>query len=194
MGTERNIGVAALALALFARAGLAQMYQAPPEKGASGRAAMLASLQRGKEITVRGVRYRHLPEVLAVERGTAGTPPGEVLENKGRLVLYRAAAAGAPTVRSAAGKAAYPAVLNTQTGALGVLTGNLIVKPKNMTDADAIAADHALDRIQAYAQLRTVIYSAKAGVDLADASAALQADPRVESAYPEIIEHVRVPK
>jgi hypothetical protein len=39
-----------------------------------------------------------------------------------------------------------------------------------------------------------VFYRAKAGVDLADVSAALQADPRVEIAYPEIIEHVRVPK
>ena len=189
MGTERNIRIAALALALVAPASLAQTYQEP--RG-SGRAAMLASLQRGKEIVVNGVRYRHLPEVLAAERGSA--PPGEVLETKGGLVLYRAAATSPALVQRAAGRAAYPTVLNTQTGALGVLTGNLIVKPKNMADAEAIAADHALDRIEAYAQLRTVIYGAKSGVDLADVSAALQADPRVESAYPEIIERVRVPK
>jgi len=194
MGTERNIRVAALALALFAPACIAQTYPAPQGKAASGRAAMLASLQRGREIDVRGVRYRHLPEVLAVERGSGGAAPGEILESKGGLVLYRAKAATAPAVQRAAGKAVYPAVLNTRTGALGVLTGNLIVKPKSMADAAAIAASHGLDEIQGYPQLQTVIYSAKPGVDIADVSAALQADPRVASAYPEIIEHVRVPK
>src|SRR5262245_33967650 len=114
MGTERNIRVAALALALLAPACIAQTYQAPPDKGARGRAAMLASLQRGKELTVRGVRYRHLPEVLAVERASGAALPGEVIESKGRLVLYRAGAASAPAVQRAAGRAAYPAVLNTQ--------------------------------------------------------------------------------
>ena len=96
MGTERNIRVAALALALLAPASIAQTYPAPQGKAAGGRAAMLASLQRGKEIDVRGVKYRHLPEVLAVERGSGAVPPGDVLENKGRLVLYRAGTASAP--------------------------------------------------------------------------------------------------
>jgi hypothetical protein len=39
-----------------------------------------------------------------------------------------------------------------------------------------------------------VFYKAKPGADLADVSASLQADPRIEVAYPEIIEHIRVPK
>jgi hypothetical protein len=34
----------------------------------------------------------------------------------------------------------------------------------------------------------------KTGADIADVSASVQADPRVESAYPEIVEHVRVPR
>jgi hypothetical protein len=51
-----------------------------------------------------------------------------------------------------------------------------------------------LEKQKAYPHLQTVFYKAKPGIDLADVSAALQADPRIESAYPEIIEHVRVPK
>jgi hypothetical protein len=39
-----------------------------------------------------------------------------------------------------------------------------------------------------------VFYRMKANADIADVAAALQADPRVENAYPEIIEYVRLPK
>jgi hypothetical protein len=63
-----------------------------------------------------------------------------------------------------------------------------------MADADAIATSHGLQKSKAYPQLQTVFYEVKPGADIADASAALQADARVELAYPEIIEHVRVPK
>jgi hypothetical protein len=47
---------------------------------------------------------------------------------------------------------------------------------------------------KAFPHLQTVFYKAKPGEDIADLSAALQADPRVESDYPEIIERVRTPK
>jgi hypothetical protein len=85
-------------------------------------------------------------------------------------------------------------VVNERTGALGVLTGTLVVRPKNMDDADAIAGSHGLETIKAYPQLQTVFFRAAPGTDIADLSAALQADSRVASAYPEIIERVRVPK
>jgi len=39
-----------------------------------------------------------------------------------------------------------------------------------------------------------VFYRVKANTDIADVAAALQADARIESAYPEIIEYVRLPK
>ena len=63
-----------------------------------------------------------------------------------------------------------------------------------MSDADAIGSSHGLEKSKAYPQLQTVFYKATSKIDIADVSAALQSDPRVESAYPEIIEHVRVPK
>jgi hypothetical protein len=92
------------------------------------------------------------------------------------------------------GSAVYPVVLNTRTGTFGVLTGTLVVKPKRLADAAAIANSHGLEKGKEYPHLQTVFYSAKAGTDIADAAAALQADTRIESAYPEIIEYVRVPK
>src|SRR5262249_11151721 len=155
----------------------------------SWRTAMLQSLQRGREIVSGNERYRHLSEVKAVEGRSRAA--GEVIETKGRLVLFRGAATDSVALNLRGGSLEYPAVVNTRTGRLGVLTGALVVKPKDMADADAIAASHALDKGRVFPHLQTVFYKVRPGEDIADAAAALQADPRVESAYPEIIESVR---
>jgi hypothetical protein len=197
-----NVRIVALTLLLVAPASLAQGY------GTTARAepsAMLQTLQRGKEIRAGTERYQHLPEVLAVERKNSAQTPQEavalakagaadVIETKGRLVLYRAGGANAALVQRVGGSNVYPTVVNSRTGTLGVLTGTLIVKPKSMTDADSIAASHGLEKTKAYPQLQAVFYRAKPDVDIVDVSAALQADSRVDSAYPEIIEHVRMPR
>jgi len=172
---------------------LAQEPSKSADEALAARTAMLQSLQRGREITGAGGRvYRHLPEVRAVE-GKEATQ-GAVIETKGKLVLYRGAAAASVALDRRGSSVVYPTVVNPQTGTLGVLTGALVVKPKDMADADAIASSHALDKGRVFAHLQTVFYKVRPGEDIADVSAALQADPRVESAYPEIIERVRQPK
>jgi len=184
-----------LALCLLALVSLALAQQPSKFSGEAiaARTAMLQSLQRGKEITGAGGEvYRHLPEVKAVEGKDAAQ--GDVIETKGKMVLYRAAATGSVALGRNGKSAVYPTVVNAQSGTLGVLTGALVVKPRNMSDADAIASSYGLDKGRVFPQLRTVFYEARPGEDIADVSAALQADPRVESAYPEIIESVRQPK
>jgi len=173
---------------------------------AAERAAMLETLQKGKQILGSREQYRFLPEVHAVEHRTSAETPQEalarigesgaqVLESKGRLVLFRSAQQKQQAfIERIGGSAVYPTVLNTRTGTFGVLTGTLVVKPKSMTDAAVIASSHGLEKGKEYPHLQTVFYRAKAGTDIADALAALQADARIESAYPEIIEYVRVPK
>jgi len=128
----------------------------------------------------------------AVARMSAGGD--QFLESKGRLVLFRSAQQKAASVKGAGGSAVYPVVLNTRTGTFGVLTGTLVAKPKSMADAAAIANSYGLEKGKAYPHLQTVFYRAKTGADIADVAAALQADPRIENAYPEIVEYVRVPK
>ena len=160
--------------------------------------------ERGKEMKGSGARYQHLTQVGAVAAGDDETAEqalarisengAQVVETKGRLVLFRSARTRPAAVASAGDSSVYPAVVNARTGALGVLTGSLVVRPKSMADADAIASAHGLEKIKAYPQLQAVFYKVKDGGDIADASAALQADQRVESAYPEIIESVRRPK
>jgi hypothetical protein len=75
-----------------------------------------------------------------------------------------------------------------------VPTGTLVVKPKSMADAAAIASSHGLEKVKEYPHLQTVFYRVKSNMDIAEAAAALQADSRVESAYPEVLEHAHLPK
>jgi hypothetical protein len=175
-----------------------------PAEGPTERATMLATLERGKEMKGSGARYQHLLQVAAVAAGddeTAeqalariGESGAQVVETKGRLVLFRSAKTRPASVGSAGDSRVYPAVVNARTGTLGVLTGSIVVRPKSIADADAIASAHGLEKVKAYPQLQAVFYRVKDGADIADASAAVQADPRVESAYPEIVERVRVPR
>ena len=201
-----NVRIVALTLLLVAPASLAQGSYTTTQTKAAERAALLESLQRGKEIDVHGERYQHLPEVFAVERKSGaqtsqetanlvGAGAAQVIETKGAMVLYRGGgkATGA-LVQRVGGSTVYPTVLNVRAGTLGVLTGTLIVKPRSMADTDAIGASHGLEKTKVYPKLQTVFYRVKAGADIADVSAALQADPMVESAYPEIIERVRTAK
>lgn len=200
-----NIRIFVLCLIFVALPGFAQEPSKPAVKAAAAeRAALLETLQRGKQIEGSRGQYRHLPEVLAVEqRATDGTPQqalarlgasgGQLLETKGKLVLFRSAQQKPASVEGAGGSAVYPTVLNTRTGTLGVLTGTLVVKPRRMADAAAIASSHGLEKTKEYPQMQTVFYRVKSNVDIADAAAALQADSRVETAYPEIIEHLRLP-
>jgi hypothetical protein len=199
-----NIRIVVLCLTFAASPALAQESPKPAKARAAERAAMLETLQKGKQIQGSRGQYRHLPEVLAVARGANETPQeaiarmgagGEqLLETKGRLVLFRSTQQKPASVEGVGASAVYPVVVNARTGTLGVLTGTVIVKPKSIADAAAIASGHGLEKGKEYPHLQTVFYRVKANADIADVASDLQADPRIESAYPEIIEYVRVPK
>jgi hypothetical protein len=199
-----NMRIAGLVLLLIAVPAAGQQHGGSAEGGAAGRATMLATLERGKEMKGSGAQYRHLPQAAAVALSGDETPEqalarigeagAQLLETKGKLVLFRSAQARQASLGQAGGAIVYPAVVSARSGTLGVLTGQVVVRPKSMAEADAIASAHGLEKVKAYPQLQAVFYKVKSGADIADASAALQADPRVESAYPEIIERVRVPR
>ena len=200
-----NIRIVVLCLMLAVLPALAQESAKPAKAKAAERAAMLDSLQKGKQIQGSRGQYLFLPEVHAVEHEASAVTPQEalarvgeggaqILETKGRLVLFRSTQQKPAFVERVAGATVYPTVVNARTGTFGVLTGTLVVKPKSLADAAAIASSHGLEKGKEYPQLQTVLYRAKAGTDIADALAALQADARIESAYPEIIEYLRTPK
>src|SRR5215472_8756742 len=159
--------ILALCVLVISAPALAQKQPRSADEALAGRAAMLQSLQREREITGAGGRvYRHLPEVRAVEGKDAAQ--GAVIETKGKLVLFRGAATGSTALGRDGNSVVYPTVVNVQTGTLGVLTGALVVKPRDLSDADAIASSHALDRGRVFAHLQTVFYKARPGEDIAD--------------------------
>lgn len=194
---------------LLACVGTHALAQEPRKERASAdqtqRAAMLATMPRGKVIQGEHGSYQHLPEVRAVERSSLNVSPQQavdrlglsnvaVIETKGRLVLFRLPQLASAQVERFGEATVYPTVLNLRTSKLGVLTGVLVVKLRDATTSTAIAGSHGLEVMRAFPHIRTVFFRPTSGADVADLAAALQADPRVEKAYPEIIEHVRVPQ
>src|ERR1700694_5990636 len=132
-----NVRIVGLCLACASSAALAQNVRDP----AAERAAMLDTLQRGKQIKGSREQYRHLPEVFAVEHSASTETPqqaitrigesgAQVVEIKGRLVLFRSTRQKPAFVERLARATVYPSVLNTRTGNFGVLTGTMVVKPK----------------------------------------------------------------
>lgn len=168
------------------------------------RTAMVDTLARGKSVTVLGQTYQLLPEVFATMRtgndtekalSQVGASSDAVIETKGNFVLFRSTAQRTvPYVsRASASSAMHPTVINTRTKTIGILMGTIIVKPKQMRDVSAIAATHGLEVVREFAHLRAVVFKVRDNADIFTISAALAADGRVETAYPEIFEHAQVP-
>ena len=133
-----NIRIVALALLLIAPAAFAQKYGQSAKTGAPERAAMVKSLERGKPMKGSRDSYQHLPQVFAVALANSSETPeqaiarvgesgAQVVETKGRLVLFRSAQSKPALVQYPGGSGVFPTVVNARTGTLGVLTGNLIV-------------------------------------------------------------------
>src|SRR5258708_17196547 len=137
-----NMRILVLWLMLAAPLAWAQESPKPAKAKAAERAAMLETLQKGKEIKGGREQYRHLPGVLAVAHGANETPQeaiarvgaggSQLLETKGRLVLFRSAQQKAASVEAVGGSGVYPGALNTRTRTLCVLTGTLVVQPESM--------------------------------------------------------------
>src|SRR5258708_21123669 len=143
-----NMRILVLWLMLAAPLAWAQESPKPAKAKAAERAAMLETLQKGKEIKGGREQYRHLPGVLAVAHGANETPQeaiarvgaggSQLLETKGRLVLFRSAQQKAASVEAVGGSAGGPGGLNTRTRTLGVLTRTPGVEAKSNIHAAAL--------------------------------------------------------
>src|SRR5258706_8151391 len=112
-----KIRILVLWLALAAPLASAQESLKPVKARAAERAAMLEALQKGKEIDGDRGQYRHLPGVQAVARGNEtpqeaiarmGAGADQLLETKGRLVLFRSARQSAASVEEVGASSVYP--------------------------------------------------------------------------------------
>ncbi len=199
-----NMRIVALCLLFMATLGQAQESKTPAKSKRTEHIAMLETLQRGKQITINRERYQLVPEVQAVERVSDEETPqqamsqvgggGQLIETKGKFVLFRSPQQKPAFVERVGSSTVYPAVLNVRTGTFAVLTGTLVVKPKSTKDAANIARTYGLETVWEFPHLRTVFYRVRANVDIIEIAAALQTDVLIEDVYPEIVEHVLSPK
>ncbi len=188
---------------MFMNAAFLQEKAKNPEE--SKRIEFLNAQVRGKQFTVEKETYQHLSQVFAVRQIGTGKQLQETLsivgasldsfvETKGQFLVYRGSQINPVASLALAGNSVvYPMVLNTRTGATGVLLGTLVVTPKRMADVAAIASDHGLEVEREFSHLKVVFYRVKNNADVIDAATALSGDARVEKAYPEILENPVVP-
>ena len=166
------------------------------------RAALVSSLQRGTTFTSEGRTYQHLAdaqasqahsdESLSQAASRLKVDSRDLVETKGRYLFFRVTS-GAPVAQKRANEPAFPVVLNTGTGQLGLLPGTIAVMLKDTSQAGAVAADHGLQLERAFPHLGVAYLKAGEGQNVLTAAAAVAGDARVTRAEPEVLEHIRVP-
>lgn len=166
------------------------------------------ALASGEEISSNGETYVVLPEVRALQnfdpneepdralsRLGLGTP--EILQLKGNFVIYREPTGqgvqSQAVLKSIQDTMSFPVVLNVRTGQLGIVLGNLVVRLKNMADAEGLASAHGLRINRRFDHLGVVFLTVAMGKGIYATKQRLKADQRVESAEIEILENINVP-
>jgi len=190
-----------LSLLLAAVPLLAQAADPSATAPATQRTAMLQALPRGAAFTANSQQYQMLPSVRAVastpqespQQALAQVGGGKVIETKGAYVVYTATQQGPAALSVVSGRTSFPTVVNIRTNGIGILPGTIRARLKDPSSAEAVASAHGLQLVRNFPHLQTAFYQAASGQDVVAAAAAVAADPRVVSAEPEVLEHVKVP-
>jgi len=203
MSTDRQWKVAGWMVLALA---LAWAIPAAAQERGADRSGKWADLERGASFVSRGKTYILLPGVRASatapgSEAAAGSralaiPAAEILETKGAFVIHKAlpVASSRATFSRAGETVTYPVALNPRTGQLCVLSGSLVAKLRDIADSAAVAATHGVQELQVFPRLGYASFQVAPGQDLVEALAALSSDARVESAYLDIVEHIKQPK
>ena len=150
------------------------------------------------------VSYQHLPEMRAVLRSSPTetlqkvnsqleSSGAQVVETKGNFVLFKTSPLQPLLMKGLGDSTNYAVVLNTRTNNFGILTGRQAVALRDIADAAVIASDYGIEIVKQYPHLRTVFFRVSPSIDIANLTTELNADVRVEYAYPEIIEDLAQP-
>lgn len=179
-------------------------------KGQGGPGTPAVEAQQGPEVVNQGRRYVLLQGVRAVKSGGQADDPAyrlaelgvaaeSVVASRGGMIVYRArglrgeAVRGFALRREASGQHSYPVVRNKETGMLGIVLGTLQVKLSDTAKAHALAKRHGLTVVRVHHNIGWATYQADDGQDPFTVARALAAEPGVESARAEILEHINVP-
>ena len=173
------------------------------------REAFVSSLPRGETFENDGSTYAWLPTLRAEKHdgrkvesnmnanaGSALTDPavGDVIERKGLFAVYRQSLAEEASIRTASGSSGevqtYPVVLNLKTKSLGIITGNLWLKLKDMQDAQPIAEAFNMNLSFVNIPMATAFYEFPADVDILTLRKHLEADSRVSRVTLDMVDRI----
>lgn len=170
-------------------------------------ASSYAELQKGASFQSGSNTYIFLPELysLANNRKAAASTLAAIraeksavlIGEKGRFSIFKSGLAdkqAAMSLQTTQNQTLYPVVLNPDTNNLAIVVGTLKVKLKDLSQADAIAADFKLEPPRKYSHLQTAYFKLPAGQDMIALSNALRSDARVERVAIEVLEHIMVPQ
>ena len=117
-----------------------------------------------------------------------------LIQKKGRFSIYQSGLKvqdSKMTCQTVLANTLYPVVLNSRTGNLGIVTGNVIVKLKDIEQADEIAAEFNLNLKKAYSHLSTAFYLPSSDQDMLQLTEELGNDSRVKRATIEVLEYIQ---
>ncbi len=176
-----------------------------PSPAAARQADLVRSSAGGRTFTSRGKPYRVLGGARAVARAQgesdeqavarAGAFPADVVERKGGFLILRGGRGASPTIAAAPDQAGdHTVVVNTRTGRLGIVSGNLNVRMREGADPGALARNHGLALVSAAPRIRAAFFRVPAGRDVQAAAEAMAQERGVASAEVEVLEHLAVPQ
>ncbi len=174
--------------------------------------AFVTSLPQGTAFDNDGSSYAWLPTLGAVNTATGTTSAAETaaiqtastsgnfVEQKGPYLIYKQSSASEAAVASGpssgTGVQTYPVVLNTQTHSIGILTGRLFLKLKDLQNADAIAKDYGLALSFVNIPMSTAFYEIPSGetVNLLALRTRLQSDDRILTVTLDMMDRISRPR
>jgi hypothetical protein len=163
------------------------------------REAFVASLPLGESFENDGSTYVWLPTLRAEKTDARKDKAMEdVVERKGLFSVYKQLQATDPSIRteneSAGNVSTYPVVYNPEMKSIGIITGKLWLKLKNMQDASFIADMYSISLSFVNNEMETAFYNIPGDVNIQTLRKQLEADSRVLRVtldMVDIIQHLR---
>jgi hypothetical protein len=180
----------------------------------TGREELIASLVQGEIFENDGSTYACLPTLRAQKtRGQSAEPgmngndgsissdsvPGEAMERKGLFTVYRQQLAEGPSIRTEGRQSAgtvltHPVVLNLKTKSIGIVTGKLWLKLRDIQDARIISDAYGMTLSFVNVPMSTSFYEIPAEVDILELRKRLQDDSRILGVTLDMVDRIRHPE
>ncbi|MBF0351555.1 MAG: hypothetical protein HQM11_11025 [SAR324 cluster bacterium] len=206
------VGFIALAGIVWGDENTPDLAQKKIARAPTERMLKIQALEKGPVVAVEHENYWMMPEL----RATPDNPPNLFLkpttqsrteqaefrkflekstfvEQKGNFKVFSQITKASPMrVERISARTNYPVLLNQRTGVFAIVTGNVLVKLKEMTQVEPLAQEHQLKLIRRFDAIQTASYEF-IDQDILHALSVLRQDVRVEEASLELIEHLQIP-